>query len=569
MSLLDRLFRSNRTRAYDEGLALLEQGQYAEAVDILRRAVESARPDSLGGNLLRRALQAEGRRLLRSGRPAEAVGYLGEAAEIWNAYPDLQWWHGTALGLSGDWNGALTAAAAALRRNPEYPEARLLEAAALTALDRRREAARSLMSLRESGRRQDHWLTRRWDDTPEFTAENLPDDLAVALEKVVKGESEKDRLAAAVALCRAGDWEQGTAVFRELVRKRPRYPDYRTRLAAALFQVGSLDEALLEVEAALALHDGYAAALDLKALILADMGRFREARDYLQENESVRTGQNPGSLEALFGAYLFGVLDLLLGRPETVAPRLERWQDLVRDFAWAELLLAAADTLRGRHQASGLRLTALARAWPADPEYAYLLACRHLAAGEFEKAASILDEWPREDVSEPDQRPLYLRARLSLAQGHQPELPASALAAGDAREGDAREGDGHDPGVIPRVMPREAWTMVRAEAAFLRGADQDCWRLCQELEAQGLVCERSLDLMLQCAENAISPVDWSPPAVLPTRCISGACALHLRRDDNRQANAHLRPIATLYPENLVGMFLRPDFWLHSVRKWLS
>jgi len=75
--------------------------------------------------------------------------------------------------------------------------------------------------------------------------------------------------------------------------------------------------------------------------------------------------------------------------------------------------------------------------------------------------------------------------------------------------------------------------------------------------------------MLQCAENAISPVDWSPPAVLPTRCISGACALHLRRDDNRQANAHLRPIATLYPENLVGMFLRPDFWLHSVRKWLS
>lgn len=564
MSLLDRLFRSNRTRAYDEGLALLEQGQYAEAVDILRRAVQSARSDSLGGNLLRRALQAEGRRLLRSGRPAEAVGYLGEAAEIWNSYPDLQWWHGTAQGLSGDWSGALTAAGSALRRNPEYPEARLLEAAALTALDRRQEAARSLMSLRESGRRQDHWLTRRWDDTPEFTADNLPDDLAAALEKVVKGESEKDQLAAAVAMCRAGDWEQGTAGFRELVRKRPRYPDYRTRLAAALFQVGSLEEALREVEAALALHDGYAAALDLKALILSDMGRFREARDFLQENESVRTGQNPGSLEALFGAYLFGVLDLLLGRPEAVAPRLERWQDLVRDFAWAELLLAAADSLRGRHQACGLRLAALVRAWPADSEYAYLLACRHLTAGEHELAGSVLDGWPRDNDSEPDQRPLYLRARLGLTQGLQPELPASALATGIPTDG-----DGPDPGVIPRVLPREAWAMVRAEAAFLRGDDQECWRLCRELEEQGLVCERSLDLMLQCAETAISPLDWSPPAVLPTLCLSGACALHLRRDDTRQADANLRPVATLYPENLAGIFLRPGFWLQSVRKWLS
>lgn len=564
MSLLDRLFGSNRSRAYDEGLALLEKGRSAEAVDVLRQAVDASRAsraDSLGGNLLRRALLTEGRRLLRAGQPVAAVPYFAEAAEIWADYPDLQWWHGAALGLSGRWSEALGAAHNALRRNPDYPEARLLEAAALADAGRREEAARSLMALRESGRRQDHWLTRAWDDIENFTPDNLPTDLPEMIRKVIQGESEKEQLAAAVALCRAGNWEQGTAAFRELVERRPRYPDYRTRLAAALFQTGQLDEALDAVEAALALHEGYAAALDLKALILADQGRFREAWEFLEATEASRTGQNPGSLEALFGAYLAGVLDLLLGKPGAVPGRLERWSDLVHDFAWAELLMAAADHLRGRRQSCTLRLEALRRAWPADAEYAYLLVCIHLESGRLDEAAAILDRWPRDDDA-PDERPLFLQARLALAQGRQPEIPSEpAVAAGEAGK--------DDRSVLPRVMNPEAWAMVRAEAAFLRGDDHVCWETCRDLAGRGLYCERLLDLMLQCAVAGSGDADWNPPGVLPASCLAGACALALQRGDAAGAGSLLEAMVLLHPEILAGVFLQPGFWLQSVRRWLS
>ncbi len=565
MSLLDRLFRSNRSRIYDEGLALFEQGRYGEAVAVLRQAApleKAGGAGSLGSNLLRRALVAEGRRLLRAGDPQGAIPFLGEAAELWNTYPDLQWWYGCALGLSGRWEDALVCARNALRRNPEYPEARLLEAAALAGLDRRQEAASSLTALNESGRRHDHWLTRHWPQVEVFTADTLPGGLPQLLEKVVQGESEKDKLAAAVALCRAGDWQQGTVMFRELVQRRPRYPDYRTRLAAALFQMHQMDDALAEVEAALALHTGYAAALDLKALILADMGCYRESLEFMTACEKDRSAQNPGSLEALFGAYLHGVLALLLGRCVEVAPKLERWNDLPHDFAWAELLLAASEYLRGRHQSCNLRLQGLVGAWPADAEYAYLLACHHLELGQYEKISPILDNWPGDGDRRPDQRPLFLRARLGLLQGKATEIPGSVV------ETETGQAAGQE-GVIPRLMPAAAWQMLKAERAFIRGQDLQCWETCRELEQRGLVSERSLDIMLQCADGAGVPDGWDLPAVLPVSCLAGACALSVRRGRPDAAEALLHPVSTLHPELLAGMFLKPEFWLQSVRRWLS
>ncbi len=565
MSFLDRIFRSNSSRAYDEGLALFEQGRYGEAVAVLRPTLEegqATRADSLGGNLLRRALVGEGRRLLRAGTPGEAIPFLEEAASIWDSYPDLQWWHGTALGLAGRWEEALQAARNALRRNPEYPEARLLEAAALTGLNRNLEAVTSLTALKESGRRNDHWLTRQWDGITAFVADALPDNLPELLERVIKGESEKEKLAAAVALCRAGDWEQGTTIFRELAARRPKYPDYRTRLAAALFHMRRLAEALTEVESALALHPGYAAALDLKTLILADQGNYQDAWSFQTEHADERSGQNPSSLEALFGSYLRGVLALMLGRPGEVTALLERWNDLVHDFAWAELLGAAADHTRGRRKSCGLRLESLVSAWPGDPEYAFLLTCFAIENGDPDRAAAILENWPRDDIEGPDQRLLFLQTRLTLMRGQIPDFPllGAVQAAPDVSV---------EQSVIPRILPATAWSMLEAEAAFIRGDDESCWTICRELEAAGLVSERSLDIMLQCVSGVSDSEAWKPAPLLPYSCLTGAYALALRRGDPKQAQDLLRPVTALHPDMLVGMFLKPDFWLKSVRRWLS
>ena len=76
-------------------------------------------------------------------------------------------------------------------------------------------------------------------------------------------------LAEAVAICRAGRWDQGLAEFARLVAEYPRYPDIRARHAAALYQIGRSREALAEAEAALEGNPRYRTAVALKGLILA------------------------------------------------------------------------------------------------------------------------------------------------------------------------------------------------------------------------------------------------------------------------------------------------------------
>jgi len=364
MSLLDRFLGGGRDRVHAEGIALLEEGRYAEAVVCLREAVVGRvnTSGSLASYHFRQALLGEGRRLLRAGSPDRARVLFDEAVGLWNRYPDLHCLAGTAAGLAGDWEVALSAARASLRLNADYVEARLLEATALQALERSREAAAALDSLLESGRRVQSWLVERLARTGAYEPDDLPTNLPALLTAALGGESEKEEVAAAVALCRAGRWEEGLARFSELVTRRPRYPDYRTRHAAALFQVARDDEALTEVEAALALNEDYRLAIDLKALILADTGRIAAARAFLRaadERRSTRDGTR--THEDLFGAYLRGVLALLTGHAAEVVNLFDGWRDLAQGFSRAELLVAAAEDLTAAPTACRKRLEALTR----------------------------------------------------------------------------------------------------------------------------------------------------------------------------------------------------------------
>ncbi|MBU2500530.1 tetratricopeptide repeat protein [bacterium] len=567
MSILDRFFGFSRSHAYNEGLALLEDGRFAEAVVILRKTVGEgiARgTDDPAGNLLRRALIAEGRRLARMGRVTEAMPLFGEAAAIWDTFPDLHWWHGAAAALAGDHDTALQDARTALRLNPDYAEARLLEAVALTGLGRSREAADALNALRESGRRVDHWLTQEWGGDGAVTADNLPAGLRDELERIVQGETDKEKLASAVALCRAGHWDEGIAAFGDLVSRRPRYPDYRTRLAAALFHRGRGDEALAEVDAALEANPGYGAAIDLKALILADLARYADASAILEGAE--RRGDAAGDAnphEALFSAYLRGVLDLLLGRADQVEGLFREWSNLAKSFARAEMLMAAADDLQGRQAAAGSRLLALFREWPAEPEFAFLLACHQLGSSRPEEAAATLQRWPRESGTGPDARPLFLQARLALRTGRIPDLPDVTRFPAD---GPDEAGDGPR---LRRQPSSSAWSVLRAEAALLKGRVQECREILEGLAAAGPLTEQVLRLLILSATREPLPAEWTCDPVMPDSCLPPACALALMRGDGPGHAGLLRPVAALQPDCLLGVWLDPRFWLEPVRGWIA
>ena len=194
MSLLDRFLGGSRERVHAEGIALLEEGRYAEAVVCLREAVvgRTNTSGSLASYHFRQALLAEGRRLLRAGSPDRARTLFDEAVGLWDRYPDLHCLAGTAAGLSADWNAALAAARTALRLNPDYVEARLLESTSLQALERPREAAEALDALLESGRRVQSWLVERLARPGGYGPDSLPANLPALLTAALGGESEKE-----------------------------------------------------------------------------------------------------------------------------------------------------------------------------------------------------------------------------------------------------------------------------------------------------------------------------------------------------------------------------------------
>ena len=554
MSLLDRLFGRRTGDPNAEGIAHYEAGRFAEAVDALRHVAGKQRSTpagSLASFHLRLALVARGRELLRAGQPTDAVAPLQEAATAWESFADLQFLLGTAQGLMGDWTAALASAHAAERLNPDYCEARLLAACALVHLGREREAAASLNKLLESGRRVDNPLVTTLARADGYDERNLPANLDSLLARVAVGEDREAEVAAAVALCRGGHWQQGVARLQDLVARHPEYPDYRVKLAAALFQVGDSAGALAEVDQALRLNPAYRTASILKALILADHGRLESAHEVLA---LVEAAGEPGSLrgqEDLLAAYLAGVTGLLTGRTAAAAESLAGWGEMTSTFPRAELLRVALADLAGKESRAAGLLEALAGAWPTDPDYQYFFACFLLQQGDQNELQKVLARWPTPDPgAATDDRPLRLTARLALQELRDPELPPATAG-----------------------PPSPAWRLLVAEDLARRRRWQECWQETSALLAAGNCTEEVVRLQTEAAahqaDRADLPPDWLPPAVLPSAVVPALLWYYHRQERAEEAERLLARYRDLHPEQLRWTWLAPAFWLDPVRRWIG
>ncbi|MCP4293211.1 MAG: tetratricopeptide repeat protein [bacterium] len=555
MSLLGRFLGGDRGNAYAEGMSLLEEGRFAEAADRLRVAA-LGRSESAKGSLasfhFRQALVAEGRRLMREGNSRKALANLSEAVRLWENYPDLHCLYGTALLQSGQTEAALQEGLDALRLNPDYVEARLLKAVSYQKLERNKEASDCLNDLVESGRRVNHWLVDSLKKNKPYHAESLPQDLLDILGKSLSGESEKEEVSAAVSLCREGYWEKGLEVFASLVERRPRYPDYRTRLAAALFQLERTDEALSEVEAALALNENYKTAVDLKGLILADGGDLNGARFFLREaDKNLSDKSRAGAHEELFGAYLRGVLALLTGHADQVSKILQGWPDLGRTFARAELLLAASDDLLMRSTTCGRRLADLADEWTSEPLYFDLLGCHHLAHGRYRDVSGVLSRWPSSHKDMPQYN--YLGELLAL---NMDDLEGGAHVVSES----SKEG----------ISP-EAWQFLVARATYQSGADEEAWQMCQSLVEAGFHSERLFRLQIAAGRGAKVSVskDLKPRDVIPDSCLAHWVYLEVKRGNSAEGHLLVENTLKIHPECLTARWLQPEFWLGPVRAWIA
>jgi len=554
MAFFGRLFATRGSDPYQTGLALCEQGKDAEAIPLLRSVYQGdprSPRGSLAGLQLRQALVTEARRLLQIGRTGSAIELLNEAVGHWPEFPDLQFLNGAAQALDGRWSAALEAARAALRRNPDYCEARLLEACSLQGLQRPNEARASLQALVESGRRVDHGLVAAAKTALATGTDAVVADHLDLLRRIALGDDAKRRLGEAVALCRAGQWSQCLEHLADLGRRYPHYPDVRARHAAVLYQTGEIAAALQEAEAALAINPRYRTAVSLKGLILAERGELQTAHDYLAETVPGLEGL-AGRHEELFLAYLRAVLALLCGDPATCRTLLEAWHDLPRQFARAALLQAAADDLAGWPDAALRRLEELVRIWPADAELVFLRTASLLRQGQLAAAEAQLVQWPGGAKGLKDSRPLLLRARLNVAQGREPLLPTEPLAV-------------QDP-----VGPA-AWRQLAMIAHLLRGETEPACAIGLELLEQGLAEEETARLLIEAATQAGRAL----PDDLSGRCGPAdswaiALARHWRRSQREQeAEDLIRRRRAVRPDLVQWSWLSASFWLDPVRRWLA
>ncbi|MBC8424438.1 tetratricopeptide repeat protein [bacterium] len=550
MSLLDKIFHRRDESGFAEGVALFEQGDFTRAIVKLRSALDSAGPDS--GSLmdfyLRQSLVKEGRRLLKTGSDDNAVTCFAEATERWPKYPDLHFWHGIALASTNAREEALTAAREALRFNNDYVEARLLEAGCLSEIGDKAATAESLNALLASGRRVEHALIRYLADDGPYTPETLPTDLSSLLNETITEKRDDEEVTAAIELCRSGDWEEGIPKLEALCEANPTYPDYRVKLAGALFQTGRNSDALDQVGRALILNPRYRTAAHLKALVLADQHRFAEAREVIQIQSELTdpVGGHPG--EALFCSYLGAVISLLTGRRDEARNQLQSWGDLLATFPTAELLRAACDDLDGCTEHAHKRLEALADKWFVDADYHYYLACHNAGCGRWDRLGKVLESWPRSD--EPaiiDERHAYLSALLKLSTGQ-------VLQDDD----------------LPRAYTdRAAWKLLDARSLAIEGKWLDTLHLLDELVDGGVTTETLAGLIMQ----AYLAVDETGEAALPEAAPDSLlrdriCFLH-RQERTGQALARLRRHRELHPADLRWTWLDPTFWLDPVRRWIG
>lgn len=549
MSFLGRLLGRKSGSAYTDGIALYEEGRFDEAAAVLRGVVESVRNDSgsLADFYLRQSLTREGRRLMDEGDVEASLPFFDEAARRWSTFPDLRFWYGLALARADRWPDVLDTVRIALERNGDYVEARLLEAAALVRLDQREAAAESLNALVSAGARVEHPLIRYLTNEAPYDAAAVPDDLVSLLHESAGQDRGRDAVQQAVDICRDGSWEEGIERMRQLCEEKPAYPDFRVKLAAALFQTGRNNEALEEVAQALVLNPRYRTAAHLKALILADQHRFSEAREVIQAQDVLTDPANGHPGEELFCSYLAATLSLLTGRFDEVRGQLERWHDLATSFPTAELLLAAADELQGRHAAVRDRLTTLADQWAVDDQYRRHLACHQLRHGDLDALEHSLERLSDPENGDDDSLKMYLSARLAAARG--------------------RDLDGI---IIPEDKAHEpAWRYLGADILAARGRWLEALLELRKLAAEGAGTERLASLMsrayLALDESEDTPVpDVMPDSVLQDR----VCLLH-RQERTGRALSVLRHHQELHPEDLRWVWLNPTFWLDPIRRWIG
>ena len=237
---------------------------------------------------------------------AVGAGAPGPAARATSDEPiglELLYERGVALWNGGRRQEAIAALDAALRRNPDFPEALCMGGYILRESGKREAALefyRRALSLKVD-------LPPAWSNVGKLLFEDGRHAAALDAFDAALGLRPGDAdlwNSRSAALRKLGRLEELGASAREALRLRPKFAEAALNLGTALLKSDRADEALDAYQMASALQPDYGAALNGQGLALQALGRLGEARAAFAAAERL------GNREAISGK---GCLDLTLG----------------------------------------------------------------------------------------------------------------------------------------------------------------------------------------------------------------------------------------------------------------
>ncbi len=255
-------------------LRMAEQRQHAQAVRWLEDALAGA-----AGQEERYEIAGA---LGDVARIAEAAGDLDAAERALEVATGIARWadllcrHGILLARCGRAVAARTAFDRALAVNPRFRTA-IVERALLDAREGRiAEAMQTLRALAAEGAPCEPGAFR---EAMEHLAQAAFEDAAPLLRRALPGGDGwlEERLRRYQELLFADDLAGGLALLREAASQRPGYPDLQVLLGAHERRMGSYDDALASLAAALELHPDYHAARVELAQTLELLGDTQQA----------------------------------------------------------------------------------------------------------------------------------------------------------------------------------------------------------------------------------------------------------------------------------------------------
>jgi hypothetical protein len=163
-----------------------------------------------------------------------------------------------------------------------------------------------------------------------------------------------------------------------------------------------------------------------------------------------------------------------------------------------------------------------------------------------------LGQWPPNPEGVADERPLLLRAMMSLARGQPPAAGA---------------------GAAPARAWKDAWRFLEVRRLVLQEQWDEVWREGSALAEEGYATESLAQMLTQAAVHLTGgdqvPADWLPPTTVPDETVPHLVYLLHRQDRVDSAQPLITRLSRLHPQDLRWTWLQPAFWLDPIRRWIG